>query len=812
MRQLSVTLTILSTYLCSALASIPIADLLQDTLDRIEDNSRKPNPLYADLTRSYARPVSPSGTNQYDPILFDRIAWMEYLAHVSVEAELAGIAHALMGQMVQAVNGVPAMQPAVQAAVEGVRVRLGERQVLPNVPISKPFVPPKHLPSLPHHPASFPQSHPNIPHGPSPNQQHPAFPHHPSPPAYHSAAQQPHKEHHRHHFGLLKAIGHAVKSLVKHGGNETRHPAKGSKGNFAREHPIAAAIAQAVTGPSHQPYHHPTGHGQQPVHQHKDIRQIAMEAAKDALAHLMPHASMEALPDLLGQILHALLARQIDRASSILQTSMASHRHDEVTGKLKMLLDLVHFDQRHYGTCMPLWDADWQLSWSDKARILELAHRNAIVSSSMETSSLPHAESIRGRILLALEQRDASLRVIEHGVMDPLEHSLMLACWQQKFAQRGLEDALPTYEMALENHYGRNALVRQQRSEIDPRKREWIERIVRDVNEGIASGRYDQPVHVGPFSMIYPPQAAIRPSDKDTERAKYLKGALENDLALKRIRELVDVGEHVDLSGLEQTANARIFQMQHRLHDLARRDEMAKKINLRLSREENQANMIERERLERQMRHAIIGEQQAKTDADAKQRRQLEVDAALARYNAEMSRLHDKYRRRYEGLMQAVEQGRVMPEQRRELHRQMRTEQQAEADAVKARYEHAVQAAVRKYAEHMARARQTIEQQARVQAYQKASLQPKHKKERKPAFSASQSNPFAAGQAQPSSDPYQFQSDYNYDPLTQQPYSSQSNNQYAASPTDQRYADIAPTGASGKNDVARGENYDDYLY
>ena len=73
------------------------------------------------------------------------------------------------------------------------------------------------------------------------------------------------------------------------------------------------------------------------------------------------------------------------------------------------------WDREHYGTCVPLWDPDWQLSWTDKAQIME-----ALRSSSNRRTSfdlrLPHGESIRARMALALDSREAALRLIDHSI------------------------------------------------------------------------------------------------------------------------------------------------------------------------------------------------------------------------------------------------------------------------------------------------------------------------------------------------------------------------------------------------------------
>ena len=58
-------------------------------------------------------------------------------------------------------------------------------------------------------------------------------------------------------------------------------------------------------------------------------------------------------------------------------------------------------------------------------------------------------------------------------------------------------------------------------------------------------------------------------------------------MTLQRLRGVLNIAEHVDLGSAEQAANARIFQLYHKLHDLARRDRIAKDLNDRGMQQDN---------------------------------------------------------------------------------------------------------------------------------------------------------------------------------------------------------------------------------
>lgn len=738
----------------------PSIDLLQDTLDRLEANTLRPgNPLYKDLTRSYVDPEYSqlANSNRYstyphsyakshksDELLFDRIAHMEYLAHTAIEASLPGIAHALMAQMSRAVEGSPGIQTPTQEAIEGIRRRLGEGDIpyggphYRDIPISKvhhedrahrgddlrhprreqlPFV----------RPETHPRQHPGVPHINPPH--HPPPPHHPSPPPQHHAPRE------RHRRPILHAIKKAFKKAIHKAGHKVEHAIDKTVHNVAQNHPIAAAVAQRTHGPmgsggSHGPLsrfdqlRHDTQHSRL-----GDIANIAKEAAKQAVQHFLP---TETLPGLLGRVLQAMLARQPQQALSLL----ASHHRDtfsrgspdyydpysrgggghdseqEAVGKLKLWVEIVMWDRDHYGTCVPLWDSDWQLSWTDKAQIMEALRSSP--SSGRRTSfdlRLPHGESIRARMALASDSRENALRLIDHSIADPVEHTLLLACWQQKFSERGLEDALPTYRMLLNDQSHLSGLLGRQHN------RDFVEQIIKDVRNGIATGRSDASIHTAPFITIFPSHAAIQPVSGDTPRTRYLKSAIERDMTLQRLREVLNISEHVDLSSAEQAANARIFQLYHKLHDLAKRDKIAKDLNDRGIRRDSDLKRQEMKKLERELRNAIKDELLAKAKAGAKQQRQILVDDALAKYNADMSQLHAKYRSKYQKIVDDIQSGRMDSDQRGQVHARLKEDQQRESDAIKAKYEHALKRAEREYQQFMADARRDVDDQAREQAH-----------------------------------------------------------------------------------------------
>ena len=118
---------------------------------------------------------------------------------------------------------------------------------------------------------------------------------------------------------------------------------------------------------------------------------------------------------------------------------------------------------------------------------------------------LPHGESIRARMALALDSRESALRLIDHSIADPVEHTLLLACWQQKFSERGLEDALPTYRMLLKDQSHLSSLLGRQHN------KDFVKQAVKDVQNGIATGRSDAPIHTAPFTTVFPSHAAIQP-------------------------------------------------------------------------------------------------------------------------------------------------------------------------------------------------------------------------------------------------------------------------------------------------------------
>ena len=111
-------------------------------------------------------------------------------------------------------------------------------------------------------------------------------------------------------------------------------------------------------------------------------------------------------------------------------------------------------------------------------------------------------------------------------------------------------------------------------------------------------------------------------------------------------------------------------------------------------------------KLERELKNAIRDELLAKAKADAKQQRQILVDDALAKYNADMSQLHAKYRSKYQKIVNDVQSGRMDSEQRGRIHARLKEDQQRESDAIKAKYEHALKRAEREYQQFMADAKQ----------------------------------------------------------------------------------------------------------
>ena len=165
----------------------------------------------------------------------------------------------------------------------------------------------------------------------------------------------------------------------------------------------------------------------------------------------------------------------------------------------------------------------------------------------------------------------------------------------------GLEDALPTYRMLLKDQSHLSSLLGRQHN------KDFVKQAVKDVQNGIATGRSDAPIHTAPFTTVFPSHAAIQPVSDDTPRTRYLKSSIERDMTLQRLRGVLNIAEHVDLGSAEQAANARIFQLYHKLHDLARRDRIAKDLNDRGMQQDNDLKRQEMKKLERELKNAIRG-------------------------------------------------------------------------------------------------------------------------------------------------------------------------------------------------------------
>ena len=285
------------------------------------------------------------------------------------------------------------------------------------------------------------------------------------------------------------------------------------------------------------------------------------------------------------------------------------------------------------------------------------------------------------------------MRAIEQGVADPTEHGLLMACWLQRWGSKGLEDAHHIY-----------ASLSSRRSS--------IMRLRKRVESMLARGQ-NVPLHCTPFESVLPLEIALKGKHKplDDPKSLYLRGAVERDLLISRLKEVLSLSEGLDLASVEEEANARILASYHKLHDLSRRTALAKQLADSALLEEQRLSHDEAVRLQAEMRKAVREEQMAKAESEAHDAKQESIDKALANYNHEMAELHTRYRAAYEEVMQKTHSRRLGLHEKTNRHNELRHRQTEETNAIKARYEHALRKAERIYKEALMGANQRISEQ-----------------------------------------------------------------------------------------------------
>ena len=644
------------------------------TVSRINQQSTNPNAFatseltasYVDRSKFYRKNNLPQ-----QELLIARLAWLEYLANVFVEAEWPVMAHLLMGRMEMMGEGVPGVQAPLRQAVQQIKERLGER-MQPIVPTVK-----QRVPAGPSRQVDYSGRKPVVPSPPHRSSPHPKK----------SSRKKGKKKRGLGIIAGLKKVAHKAYDVITH----HEHSSHQTNVNQARANTQSPVDWRADSTP-HSAMHYTPG---------------GVTGSHSSFAEEHPS-------QLVNQVMQALLQRRLDEALAMVLQDR--HSPPEITSKLRLVTSLALFDREHFDTCVPLWDSAWRLSWQDKLVILEAA-LNDNASGQHVAQRVPHGTSVLARLSLIPPKQSfaannnalASIRYIDANVVDPVEHAVLTACWQQHYSSRALQDALPTLLMAHRSQLGRRTgSVRWEGRDRHPSpsntvSEEAIGDILRDVEVHLASGRWDLPVHVGPFAMVFPAHTAIQPPARATAATRFLEESVEKDLLIARLREVMSLGEHLDLASLEQASKARIFGMYHRLHDLAKRDAHATQLNLQLTTSERQARAKEMHVLRRKLQHAIEQDHKAKRERVANDQRAAQLDRASAHYHAAMSRLHSDFQSRYAELVKRDSQefAQVSIEERQAQHRLLAQQQEQASQAIRARYEAEVKAIERAFWEAM---------------------------------------------------------------------------------------------------------------